>query len=509
MLWVIALNAIACDPLVDNETSETTAALTSPFAAQMAALGPNGWWRLGDPSSTTVAADSSGSGHPGSYTNFTTTQHAVAGAIAGDSDGAIAVSGVGTTGTCSSGNAGNFVQVPDNDLWSLAKAYDHFNRTGQVNGWGNAAPGYSWTPEVTTATTAYSTDGTHAIIDEPTAATWEMGLPLVQRIDTDSQISANWTPAARDAQIIPVSLVARRTSESNYYRAELRNNTDGTLDLRITKFLDGTSTNIGTGPKSVAGPYVAGQNYYVRFQVEGQNLRAKAWKAGDVEPDWMVTGTDSSPLPAGEVAVRSSNAGSDARKLTFDDFREQSIGLTLHLFMSPSTLAFSNSDGYTHFGGKGESSTEDEWGFRFYPSVVGGGSGSGAPNRMSGYIWNTDGGLGAGAHWDPNGSITAGAWYQVVVVYDPGDSLDPNAGVSFYVNGACTQGTRPGCPTPTPDAVKYKTYGIVPGQGIAPIRIGTRDCHQFFSGRLDEMAVFNRELTGTEITNLYTAATQP
>jgi hypothetical protein len=87
------------------------------------------------------------------------------------------------------------------------------------------------------------------------------------------------------------------------------------------------------------------------------------------------------------------------------------------------------------------------------------------------------------------------------VVFDPGDELDPSAGVSLYKNAKCMQGTRTTCPTGS--ATLYESYNIVPENGAAPIRIGTRDCHQFFTGSLDEMAVFDRRLDGSEITSLY------
>src|SRR4051812_505388 len=205
----IAFGAVACDPPIESETS---AALSSPFASQMTALAPDGWWRLGEASGS--ARDATSGHHDGAYLNFGAGQRAIAGAIANDPDGAIAVSGAGTSGTCASGNFGNFVQIPDNDLWSLTKAFDQFERPAVSGGWGSAEPGYAWTPEVTTTTSYYSTTGTVARINEPVAATWEMGLPQVMRADSDSQVLVSWSAAASDASITPVALVARRTNEA-------------------------------------------------------------------------------------------------------------------------------------------------------------------------------------------------------------------------------------------------------------------------------------------------------
>jgi hypothetical protein len=54
---------------------------------------------------------------------------------------------------------------------------------------------------------------------------------------------------------------------------------------------------------------------------------------------------------------------------------------------------------------------------------------------------------------------------------------------------------------------------IVPTNDTSPLRIGTRACTDttpaggptFFTGALDEVAVFDRKLTASEITSLYNA----
>ena len=44
----------------------------------------------------------------------------------------------------------------------------------------------------------------------------------------------------------------------------------------------------------------------------------------------------------------------------------------------------------------------------------------------------------------------------------------------------------------------------LPLNGTSPLRIGTRDCGSFFTGGLDEVAVFDRRLTAAEISDLHT-----
>jgi hypothetical protein len=478
----------------DAMTNETSSALLSPFANAMTNLGPVGWWRLGE--TTGVALDSTSGGNSGTYVNFLSSERGVAGAVANDTDGAIKIAPDAFNNLCSDGN---YVEIADNDRVSFDKAQDYFGRTvAPGTSWGTADVGGSWAAQVTTSGTYYSVNGSVAQIAESVAATWQIGLPIT-RANADIQIRASWSVAAAGGVLAPVAIVARRIDNSNYYRAELRENPGGQLDLQIGKVVGGQYTPLAT--KLNVGAYAVNDTWYLRFQLDGSNLRARAWKQDGTLPiDWQATASDAS-FTSGTISVRSANSNTTSRPIvSFDAFRVQSLGMTVHLFMKPSTLSFGNYS-YVHFAGKGLSASEDEWAYRFYPSSAS------PPNRTSGYMWSLDGNLGAGAHWDPSTSnpISANTWYELVVVYDPGDMFDPTAGVSFYKDGVCTQGTRPGCPPPT-SAVYYQTYSIIPENGTAPLRIGTRDCHQFFTGSIDELAVFDRRLTATEIQNLHSAA---
>jgi hypothetical protein len=45
----------------------------------------------------------------------------------------------------------------------------------------------------------------------------------------------------------------------------------------------------------------------------------------------------------------------------------------------------------------------------------------------------------------------------------------------------------------------------VPAHGSAPVRFATRDGNSFFTGGLDEVAIYPRVLTGAEIMENYAA----
>jgi hypothetical protein len=493
-----------CTPAEDAATSGDQP-LSASFATTMASLVPVGWWRLGETTGA-AAADSSGKGHGGAYHNFLAGQRGIPGAIAGDADGAIQVTPTATP-SCASNP---FVDVADNDELSLTRGQDGFDRIVALGPtWGAADHGGTWAPEVTTGS-FYAVDGSHAVISETTAATWQIGLPIVRK-DVDVQVRASWSQAAAGGVLAPLAVVARRTDNANYYRAELRENPGGQLDLRLVKVVGGVSTILQTataiGTYSVHGAGTGDDDWwFVRFQLEGTSLRARAWKAGATSiepPSWTLSVIDSSLTAAGNVSLRSSNSGtSSLPTVAFEDFRVQSVGMTVHAFMKPTALDF-NGGNFVHWLGKGED-PQMEWAFRFYPA-----SDPERPSRISGYIWNPTAccgfpsNQGAGAYFqDP--ALAAGTWYQVVVIYDPGDALDTQAGVTIYQNGQCQSGgTRCGG-TPSPGVLySNPSFVVHPRNGTSPLRIGTRDCASFFTGGLDEVAVFDRALTAAEVSELH------
>jgi len=169
-------------------------------------------------------------------------------------------------------------------------------------------------------------------------------------------------------------------------------------------------------------------------------------------------------------------------------------GLSVEVWMRPDAVLFTGQteEHYIHWLGKGEPG-QFEWGFRFYSRR------SPRPNRLSAYIWNPDGGLGAGAYVQE--AVQEFAWMHLVACYAPGDKSDPMAGVSLYRNGVLR-----GSP-PTQKGARYSSYDIVPAHGSAPLRLGTRDLGSFLKGGLDEVAIYPRVLSAEEVREHYQAGT--
>ncbi len=169
-------------------------------------------------------------------------------------------------------------------------------------------------------------------------------------------------------------------------------------------------------------------------------------------------------------------------------------GLTVEVWMRPDILSFTGetSQNYVHWLGKGDAG-DTEWGFRFYSS-----DSPSRPNRISAYCWNAAGGEGAGAYFQD--VLMAGTWIHVVACYDPGDQSDPMAGVSIYRDGALRESPA------TSSAARYASYDVVPVHGAALVRLGTRDLVSFFTGALDEVAIYPRVLSAAEIAENYQVA---
>jgi hypothetical protein len=171
-------------------------------------------------------------------------------------------------------------------------------------------------------------------------------------------------------------------------------------------------------------------------------------------------------------------------------------GLTVEVWVRPDVLEFDGetADPYIWWLGKGEAKRQ-EWALRFYSRKS-----KDRPNRISAYLFNPDGGLGAGAYFQDR--LRAGEWMHVVACFDPGDSRTKGAGVRIYKDGVLRLGPpKPGALYNNP---RWKIKSVA---GRAPLRLGTRDLKSFLTGALDEVAIYPRVLSAKEVLDNYRAAT--
>lgn len=157
--------------------------------------------------------------------------------------------------------------------------------------------------------------------------------------------------------------------------------------------------------------------------------------------------------------------------------------LSISVWLRPDVLIFpvDESSGYVHWLGKGVSG-QHEWVFRMYSAD----NTENRENRTSFYMFNLAGGLGAGSYVQE--PVTTGAWIHYVAVVNM--SADT---ITWYKNGVQKD----------QDPFQNSQYNIVPQNGTAPVRIGTRNFTSYFQGAIDDIRFYNRVLTLSEIQQLY------
>jgi len=179
------------------------------------------------------------------------------------------------------------------------------------------------------------------------------------------------------------------------------------------------------------------------------------------------------------------------------EFSVSDAGLTVSAWIMADTLTFPNTEGsgYVHWMGKGEAGKQ-EWVLRMYNESNT--EKPPRPNRISFYVFNSDGGLGVGSYFQK--PVKAKEWIQVTGVVDGHRTY-------IYRNGAferCDefQGSPDGVCQAHPEVIR-------PQSNDAPLRIGTRDSRSFFQGGLAEIRIWERALSSSEIEALYQSGSAP
>lgn len=171
-----------------------------------------------------------------------------------------------------------------------------------------------------------------------------------------------------------------------------------------------------------------------------------------------------------------------------DYFSPSTFGqhLTVSFWVKPDDYNFAgeNSEGYIHFLGKQEwnSAPNYEWVFRLYNHTAF--DEFPRPERLSFYVFNKGGGLGAAS--ELNYAAPAAQWTHIVGEID-------GANTKFYVNGKMV------------DMDPVAEYNINMSNGNAPVRIGTADMDSFYKGAISNVMIYNRALTDSEVQQLYQA----
>lgn len=220
-------------------------------------------------------------------------------------------------------------------------------------------------------------------------------------------------------------------------------------------------------------------------------------------------------MPNGDGAAVFDGQGSYFEFADSPDLSVAKTGvLTVEAWLRPDALIFPKQEGsgYVHWLGKGElsdgtHSAQMEWAARMY-----GANNTDIPwreNRISGYAFNLEGGRGIGSYFQDD--LAAGGWIHFVLVINttPDDAQDPGY-TRIYRDGSNAPSSSPNpwddmdsllefWPDPT------SPHLVTPGDGDAPLRVGTRDFRSFFMGAVGKVAVYDYELTPDQIQSHYEA----
>lgn len=209
--------------------------------------------------------------------------------------------------TTSAVNAGDFpfnagIEGEQVSVTAIANALtDTFTRTSSSS-WGSADSGQSYTTTGGTGTDYSVGSG--------------VGSLLLSSVNVSRQVSAGsgWVdmgvlgtvivPAVATGAPLDAGFQLRKADTSNYYLAEIQFATTGYATLRWTKNVAAVFTG-GFATALLPRVYTAAQQWWIRAEVIGTTLRAKAWRVGTTEPPgWLLVATDSSLSASGGYGVR-------------------------------------------------------------------------------------------------------------------------------------------------------------------------------------------------------------
>lgn len=190
-------------------------------------------------------------------------------------------------------------------------------------------------------------------------------------------------------------------------------------------------------------------------------------------------------LPNGARARSFNGAGAHMSFPNSDAYSVPTTGaLTVEYWMRPSRLQFDRDEGsgYVYVLGKGRPGGH-EWYGRMYSEE----NSEGRPNRISGYAFNPEGGLGAGSYFQDR--VRTGEWIHVTLVINnrARSSAYPTGYTKIYKNGVLR------------DTDSLSGYDIRPRASSSPLRIGTGYLDSYFAGSVGHVAFYNRELPARRV----------
>ena len=206
-------------------------------------------------------------------------------------------------------------------------------------------------------------------------------------------------------------------------------------------------------------------------------------------------GPTATTVPNGDGALAYNGSSQYAEVPDANIFSATNTGvITIEAWMRPDVLQFPNDEdtGYVHWLGKGGPPDSYEWVCRMYSLS----NQESRPNRISGYHFNSGGGLGAGSYFQD--STTAGQWIHYALVINTNNTSGgyPNGYTMVYKNGVRQD----------QDDLSVSGTIITPKNGTDPVRIGTApDFYSWFQGGIGKIAIYDTEVSAARLLAHYKA----
>jgi hypothetical protein len=179
---------------------------------------------------------------------------------------------------------------------------DNFTRSVS-NDWGtvDAAQLFSWT---VASASSFNVDGSKGTVTLAAANTATSAI-AVRATARDADIISTITPiATATGASYGLGTRARSTDVNNNAFSTLEFDTAGTATVKIRQVIAGVTTQLAALNPIPASTYTAGVPWKLRTQIDGNQMRVKAWPAASAEPtSWMITGTISGALTGSSLGI--------------------------------------------------------------------------------------------------------------------------------------------------------------------------------------------------------------
>jgi len=198
-------------------------------------------------------------------------------------------------------------------------ATDLFNRTVAAGGWGTASDGKVWTTAGTAAN--FSVSNGQGQIAPTALGSDRLAWVNVGGPDQDVTTLLRIGGVSEGTGPLRGGVVARLTDSSNYYSAVLYYTSTQTAELRISKRVGGSASDLMTLVLPTLNPNELAWRY-VRLQIKGIFIKAKVWGVDEDEPDWMLETSDVSLLTGNNAGAfaRDETTGAGPTIFYFDNF---------------------------------------------------------------------------------------------------------------------------------------------------------------------------------------------